>query len=556
MTGTHFSNFKPFVQGRDGDPGPGNEDLEAGKPFQVFSCWNAMTVFRADLFQKEKLVFRSNREQLGECGAAETETIFRDMWKIDRGKILVSPGAASAYNDRDFNRCAAGRQPTSFDSPSAISWQPAPEMVVCCQLYEGKDFVDWDGCYWDVWARLERYKESDSVAASFLNTDLLESSRPRTGHAGSISAGAGQSNVQTRSQLVSGTVSASALVIFILSAVMHLRSLKGSIKEVKEKHTNTLFAFWMCMSLLMNLLNKECTVLLSCPFTLVMIQMLVTICLLACTPLSGIRIEDLWRWCVLALLFGLMLVSSMFAFTYSSVTCLLILRNCQPILTLFLENAVLSRAPPISFHIVMSLLSIAVGAYMYSHFAPGYSTTTHGLGWILINCLATVTHRVLERHLLTSDMRLSFEAMTLINNVVPLVPVSVLAWTTGEIQKWPNYAHLMSSPMAIAVIACSGIVGLCLGQSSIMVQACVSATSMTVLQTLNKLFIIFAAMIVFNERFTPLSCIGCTLSLIGCAAYGVAQQAARQPPKALSTEQHAPGSTSERGGEAGIPKSN
>lgn len=450
--------------------------------------------------------------------------------------------------------CAADKQPTRFDSISPIRWQPAPDMVVCCQLLPDGQFVDWDACFWDTWDRIEKYKFPDSSVASFLNTNLLQSSRPQILHAvrSLISTGATQASVRHRSSLVSGTAGASALGIFVVCAVMYLRSRKGSIEEVRERQTNTLFLFWMSMSLLMNLLNKECTIILSCPFTLVMIQMLVTICLLACTPLSGVRMQDLWRWCVLALLFGLMLVSSMFAFTYSSVTCLLILRNCQPILTLILENAVLTRAPPISSRIVTSLLSIAFGAYMYAYFAPGYSITTNGLAWILINCLATVTHRVLERHLLTSDMRLSFEAMTLINNVIPLVPVSILAWATGEIQKWPNHAHLMSSPMAIAVISCSGIVGLCLGQSSIMVQACVSATSMTVLQTLNKLFIILAAMIAFNESFTPLSCIGCALSLIGCAAYGVAQQAARQTPKDTSCKHQLPDSSS---GEAGTLQS-
>merc|ERR1719265_87082 len=129
--------------------------------------------------------------------------------------------------------------------------------------------------------------------------------------------------------------------------------------------------------------------------------------------------------------------------------------------------------------------------------------------------------------------------MTLLNNVVPLVPVAVLAWATGETLEWSNYGHLFHSPFALAIISCSGVVGLCLGQSSIMVQACVSATSMTVLQTMNKLFIILAAMLVFQERFTPLSCIGCALSLLGCVAYGMAQQAAKQSSSELGSSKSA-----------------
>jgi len=61
-----------------------------------------------------------------------------------------------------------------------------------------------------------------------------------------------------------------------------------------------------------------------------------------------------------------------------------------------------------------------------------------------------------------------------------------------------------------------------------MVQKVVTATSMMVLQTTNKMFIIVAAMFFFNDRFTLTSLIGCGLSLAGCAAYGMAQHSAVQ----------------------------
>jgi len=60
-----------------------------------------------------------------------------------------------------------------------------------------------------------------------------------------------------------------------------------------------------------------------------------------------------------------------------------------------------------------------------------------------------------------------------------------------------------------------------------MVQKCVTATSMMVLQSWNKLFIILGAMMLFHERFTPMSCLGCALSLSGCVAFGMAQNAAK-----------------------------
>merc|ERR1719253_698786 len=103
------------------------------------------------------------------------------------------------------------------------------------------------------------------------------------------------------------------------------------------------------------------------------------------------RKSDLWRWCALSVLFGLMLCSSMFAFTHSSVTCLLVLRNCLPLFTLPLEKAILPSSVPTSGAMVFSLAVIACGAAMYARFAPGHLTSSTGLLWILINCVVTVT---------------------------------------------------------------------------------------------------------------------------------------------------------------------
>jgi solute carrier family 35 protein len=318
---------------------------------------------------------------------------------------------------------------------------------------------------------------------------------------------------------------ACALVVFVVAALISLRSCNGN---VDGKGTYFVIVFWMIVSAFMNLLNKQCTLLLQCPFTLVLIQMCISILFLARTPLTSVNKKDLWRWSALAVLFGMMLCSSMFAITHASVTCFLILRNSLPLLTLPVEKAVFGDSVPASATMVASLCIIGVGIGLYADFAPGHGASSTGLVWICINCAVSVVHRVLERYILTSDMKLSFDAMTLIYNVIPLLPVLALCWTTGEMDRWPEYTHLLHSPMAVAVIGCSGVLGLCLGQSGIMVQKCVTATSFMVLQTTVKIFIIFAAMVIFHDRFTSMSFAGCFMSLAGCGCYGAAQHSAKQ----------------------------
>lgn len=341
------------------------------------------------------------------------------------------------------------------------------------------------------------------------------------------------SRLQKKRKHTLSWIGGSTLVVCVLCSFVYLKMMRG---RIQENSVVTIILFWMVMSLLMNLLNKESTNLFPCPLSLVFVQMVVTIIMLSSyTSLSGIRMRDLWRWCLLSVFFGLMLCSSMFAFRHSSVTCLLVLRNCQPILTLFVEKAFLADAPAITRYTVMSCISIALGSALYATHAPGSNVTSQGIHWIFLNCIFTVIHRVFERHLLTSDMKMSFEAMTLIYNLVPVVPVGLLAWSTGETHHWAENRDLLTSPMSIAIIASGGVVGLCLGQSSIMVQACGSATSMNVLQVANKLFIIVAAMFLFSERFNLLSLVGAVLSLLGCAAYGMSQGWNISAPKEVTT---------------------
>lgn len=161
IAGNNFGNDKPVIRqsydiaGNDISPevapGPGNDKLEAGQPFQVFSCWNGMVVFDADIFQDKQISFRTNNEQAGECAASEAELIFRDMWSIGRGKVLVSPKAASAYQRRWFDLCAKDAQPLQFEQASPIAWAAAPKILNCCPLHRDLNFVEYVDCYKERW---------------------------------------------------------------------------------------------------------------------------------------------------------------------------------------------------------------------------------------------------------------------------------------------------------------------------------------------------------------------------------------------------------------------
>merc|ERR1719316_2610363 len=59
IEGNNFKNVWPIVN-RDED----KVRLQQSLPFQVFSCWNSMVAFDAEIFQKEGLHFRSHRSEV------------------------------------------------------------------------------------------------------------------------------------------------------------------------------------------------------------------------------------------------------------------------------------------------------------------------------------------------------------------------------------------------------------------------------------------------------------------------------------------------------------
>merc|ERR1719217_999138 len=101
------------------------------EPFQAFSCWNGVVTFSADIFHSLQLKFRRSNRLLGECAASESELIFHDMWKLGRGRVVVNPSVAVAYDAADWGVCARRQQPKFFVH-GQITFDPAPRELTCC----------------------------------------------------------------------------------------------------------------------------------------------------------------------------------------------------------------------------------------------------------------------------------------------------------------------------------------------------------------------------------------------------------------------------------------
>lgn len=140
MRGRRFRSVYPIASVHE-------KDYQAGRPFQVFSCWSGFLAIAADVFQKERLLFRRNVPKENECAEPETELLFYDLWRLGRGRIAMSPQAKVAYTWPNFRECAMKLQPQAFDEHPPLEFRAdPPDFINCCPLGENESYVHWDNC--------------------------------------------------------------------------------------------------------------------------------------------------------------------------------------------------------------------------------------------------------------------------------------------------------------------------------------------------------------------------------------------------------------------------
>jgi len=124
------------------------ERLAAGKPFQVFACWNGVTTFTAKPLLDGRIRFRAHGP--GECLQGEPQLFAKDMWATGYGKIAVVSSVNVEYSDEAAKKIKAlkgyvARHVGNEGDDGGIEWEmKPPEKVKCMPGFEHQIFVDWD----------------------------------------------------------------------------------------------------------------------------------------------------------------------------------------------------------------------------------------------------------------------------------------------------------------------------------------------------------------------------------------------------------------------------
>mmetsp|Transcript_105005 Transcript_105005/g.182567 ORF Transcript_105005/g.182567 Transcript_105005/m.182567 type:complete len:884 (-) Transcript_105005:24-2675(-) len=522
MDGLPFHHSWPFI-------GIGQASYDANIPFQVFSCWNGMVMFNADLFQVQQLTFRRSRRELGECTVGEAELIFRDMWRIGRGRVVISPQTVLGYQNSDFESCVLPKQPAYYKSMRPLKWDPPPAEVTCCPLREGHDLVNWTDCHRETWDRfgwdVPRIHQlavrpamlSDGDISTSVYEDSTFAELPLSSYAKYVVLGSMAFMVGLGAEHIRGMQATYPLLVSVL--------------------------LWGGSSMAGNLTNKLAVMVLPLPLTLVAVQMIIALAVLLALG-DGARIigelqekpECILRRGLLCFPFIGVLVSSMMVLDECSVTTLLMARNALPLLSMLTESVLLpSSSNRINLQSFAALSMIALGTLVYA----GGSIASDGLSMrtsmcIVLNMLLTVIHRICERWLLVDpSLNLSFEAVAFLNHAVGFMLVAPLLLLRGEQIEWEDYLSealgnydQSSSLSVLVVIFISGCSALSMAYYGVVLQKKVSATTMFVLQTGTKILTILASLFVFTNYLTWFTGLGCIISLAGGVAYAVVLGAA------------------------------
>lgn len=349
----------------------------------------------------------------------------------------------------------------------------------------------------------------------FVVTDFENSDRALSSSLASVS-----SKFSLARHWVVGTCGALVLVAGVTFALG-----KGLGKSWHE-HFAFVVVVYSIASLMMNMINKIVVTILP-PMTLVIIQFLIADIVLLCVygPCTLVgeiweKVNQAWRWCVVAVLFTSMLVTSLQALELGTLSTLLVGRNLLPLIMLMFERVFLpDTAAPVTLELFGTLAAIFFSTLMYT--MGDFQGIGAAMLMVLLNVFFSCLDRLTQKSLLVDpNFKLSFGAISLVNNSVTILPLLVLTWLKSELALWPTaFGRMFSDWEKVACVVISGCIGLCLGWTSLAVQKAITATSFFVLQTCVKFGIVILAMWLLNDSFNFVSGTGCFLSLAAGAWY-------------------------------------
>ena len=300
----------------------------------------------------------------------------------------------------------------------------------------------------------------------------------------------------------------------------------------------SIVAYSLCSGTLL-LVNKLAMVAIPAAPLVTAIQCL--FCIVAvggCAALCGTPRLGAWppSWPVLrayalySVLFVIGIYTIMRALASTNVDTVIVFRAAVPLLVAAGDWAWMGREAP-SPRSAAALAAVLAGcaAYVWAD-AAFRADGLRAYAWVgaYVVCIGA---EMLLGKAITAQHEASLAASVLLTNAFALLPFLALGSATGELARGLDPAHF--TPRACVILAASCALSAGIGFSSWWARALVSATTFTVVGTLNKLITVVLNIVVWDKHASPLGTAFLFLAIFAGAAY---QQAPLRQPgsKALA----------------------
>lgn len=292
---------------------------------------------------------------------------------------------------------------------------------------------------------------------------------------------------------------------------------------------------WMLCSVGMVVFNKMAIMAFPAECSLVVLQMLTAVILVPLFCWSAIRAgsrKDVLRWCMVVPFFAGMLLTSILALKHAPMSLTITFRGLSPIIALSFERCY-PNPVKVNAQMLAAMFGMIVGVLLYASALE--KQEWNGVFWIFLNNFFAIGDRLLQRLMLAENQRpvdISKTGVTLINNLLGMVPLMVVALLQGEMKQIPHMASELNG-LGMFWVASSCLVGVAISYSGIWVQSLITATSFLVLVNANKFVIIFLEVfVVHSKQMLPRQIMGACVVILAGIGYGKARQIVEQENEA------------------------
>lgn len=246
------------------------------------------------------------------------------------------------------------------------------------------------------------------------------------------------------------------------------------------------------------------------PTCLLLFQCVVTLLLvllwqgLGYTRLQALDLQLVRAWLPVNFLFVGMVWSSFYALKYVGVAMVTVLKNLTNFLVIFGDMAFFGKtySRPVWFTLFLMLLSAVCGAYTDLEF------DVRGYTWQFVNNFFTAGYSLALRHTITRMNALTARkggmdefSMVFYNNLLSIPLIFVLLVGTGELTSVLQEPALQQLGFQIAA-GVSALIGFFISVASMWFMSTTTATTFSLVGSLNKIPIAVLGMLLFN---TPMN---------------------------------------------------